>query len=119
MESLVNHPLKGDTIGCTCAAVFVSLVRRIADGFAGGNASDGNRQLGTGRTVDDDRGDQVVGCGAYFTGQTLGRHKLIPRLSPGKTWEGARGGCDHRTIVAFVCLTWLFPAVAAGAEPPG
>ena len=30
--------------------------------------------------------------GAFFTGTTLGRHKLIPWLSPGKTWEGLAGG---------------------------
>lgn len=30
--------------------------------------------------------------GAYFTGRAIGRHKLIPWLSPGKTWEGAVGG---------------------------
>lgn len=30
--------------------------------------------------------------GAYFTGITLGRHKLIPWLSPGKSWEGLLGG---------------------------
>ena len=30
--------------------------------------------------------------GAFFTGTAIGRHKLIPWLSPGKTWEGLVGG---------------------------
>lgn len=30
--------------------------------------------------------------GAYFVGRSIGRHKLIPWLSPGKTWEGSFGG---------------------------
>ncbi|HEX5691880.1 MAG TPA: phosphatidate cytidylyltransferase [Roseiflexaceae bacterium] len=29
---------------------------------------------------------------AYFAGRSLGRHKMAPRLSPKKTWEGAVGG---------------------------
>jgi phosphatidate cytidylyltransferase len=29
--------------------------------------------------------------GAYLTGSLIGRHKMIPRISPGKTWEGFAG----------------------------
>lgn len=34
----------------------------------------------------------ITDSGAYFIGRRWGRHKLAPRLSPKKTWEGAIGG---------------------------
>jgi phosphatidate cytidylyltransferase len=40
--------------------------------------------------------------GAYFTGTTIGRHKLIPWLSPGKTWEGLAGGLALAAAVGTV-----------------
>jgi len=44
--------------------------------------------------------------GAYFTGRAIGRHKLIPWLSPGKTWEGLFGGLAASAI-AGIALAWL------------
>ncbi len=38
--------------------------------------------------------------GAYFTGKAFGRHKLIPWLSPGKTWEGLFGGAALSAVVS-------------------
>ncbi|MFW6146353.1 MAG: phosphatidate cytidylyltransferase [Planctomycetota bacterium] len=38
--------------------------------------------------------------GAYFTGTAIGRHKIIPWLSPGKSWEGLAGGLILTAIVA-------------------
>lgn len=35
---------------------------------------------------------KVTDIGAFFVGSVAGRHKLIPRISPGKTWEGLFGG---------------------------
>ena len=43
--------------------------------------------------------------GAFFVGRTVGRVKLAPKISPGKTWEGAVGG-----LVAVVLLTLLWSA---------
>lgn len=56
--------------------------------------------------------------GAYFTGKSIGKRKLIPRLSPGKTREGAIGGVVVATIVALVCLRFLFPAILSGFGEP-
>ena len=45
---------------------------------------------------------------AYFTGVTIGRRKLWPRLSPKKTWEGTIGGWIG-AAAAGALLAWLFP----------
>jgi len=38
--------------------------------------------------------------GAYFTGRQWGRHKLLPGVSPGKTWQGVWGGSVVALTVA-------------------
>lgn len=38
--------------------------------------------------------------GAYFTGRRVGRVRLAPRLSPGKTWEGVAGGVAAAALIA-------------------
>ncbi len=53
--------------------------------------------------------------GAYFTGMSIGKHKLIPWLSPGKTWEGLVGGVVLATIVG-AAGSGLMP-MPAGAAP--
>lgn len=37
---------------------------------------------------------------AYFTGMLIGKHKMVPTISPKKTWEGAIGGTVVATILA-------------------
>jgi phosphatidate cytidylyltransferase len=41
---------------------------------------------------------------AYFAGRMIGRHKLAPALSPGKTWEGFVFGAAATVFVSFVAL---------------
>jgi phosphatidate cytidylyltransferase len=41
---------------------------------------------------------------AYFVGRLVGRHRLAPTLSPGKTWEGFIAGSVAGIFVAFISL---------------
>lgn len=40
--------------------------------------------------------------GAYAFGRLFGKHKLAPKVSPGKTWEGAIGGLLTSAVIAFL-----------------
>jgi phosphatidate cytidylyltransferase len=44
--------------------------------------------------------------GAYCIGSLLGRHKLFPRISPGKSWEGSIGGAV--VVLAVAYLLYVF-----------
>jgi phosphatidate cytidylyltransferase len=67
--------------------------------------------------------------GAFFAGRLIGRHRLAPTLSPGKTWEGFLFGAAATVFVAFVALykqdylsipeSILLGAVIAVAAPLG
>ena len=45
-------------------------------------------------------------AGAYCVGSLLGRHKLFPRISPGKSWEGSIGG--GLLVCAVAALVWYY-----------
>jgi phosphatidate cytidylyltransferase len=53
---------------------------------------------------------------AYFSGRALGRHKLAPSISPGKTWEGVAGGLVAVAIYAVALLVLQGPAVGIAAD---
>ncbi len=52
--------------------------------------------------------------GAFFAGRSFGRHKLAPRVSPGKTWEGAAGGLATVALVAWGGAAHFGLPIAAG-----
>lgn len=55
----------------------------------------------------------VVKCndmGAYFTGLLLGRHRMVPWISPKKTWEGFLGGAAWSVAAG----TWLGESMGVG-----
>ena len=45
--------------------------------------------------------------GALFVGRSLGRHKMAPSISPGKTWEGSIGGLAFSVIGGGLFGFWL------------
>ncbi|MBU0617179.1 MAG: phosphatidate cytidylyltransferase [Planctomycetes bacterium] len=52
--------------------------------------------------------------GAFFTGTAFGKHKLIPWLSPKKTWEGFVGGLVVTVILSVLLGRFLPDSVTAG-----
>jgi phosphatidate cytidylyltransferase len=45
----------------------------------------------------------------YLWGKSLGRRKVMPTVSPGKTWAGLLGGITTTTLLATVSGPWLTP----------
>jgi phosphatidate cytidylyltransferase len=60
----------------------------------------------------------IADSAAYVIGRRFGRHRLAPRISPGKTWEGAMGACA--AVAVYYAVVWFIfgprqplPAVAS------
>ena len=47
--------------------------------------------------------------GAYTVGRLIGRHKMSPYISPGKTIEGAVGALAIATLASWAAFRWLVP----------
>jgi phosphatidate cytidylyltransferase len=57
--------------------------------------------------------------GGYVVGRTIGRHKLIPSVSPGKTVEGALGGLVASVLVAWLYVRFVLTSAQLGFTPRG
>ncbi len=54
----------------------------------------------------------IVACdtGAFAVGSLIGRHKMVPSISPAKSWEGFIGGVVTAMIVGALLVVWLLAA---------
>jgi len=57
----------------------------------------------------------VADTAAYLVGRALGKRKLAPAISPGKTWEGFAGGAVASLIYAMICAMF-FPDLGGSVE---
>lgn len=51
----------------------------------------------------------VSDTGAYLSGKLMGKHKLIPQVSPGKSWEGVAGGVILSMLIAWIGYGYFNP----------
>lgn len=125
VETAVGLALLGPTVAIVAAAIAIGRTRRVEGGFTGLTAMLG-AAFWTGlmpafwvlviKSVGAPTAAgllMVVKCGdigAYFTGLSIGRRKLIPWLSPGKTVEGGIGAVVWAAIAGGV-LAWFQPAI--------
>ncbi|MBX3413816.1 MAG: phosphatidate cytidylyltransferase [Pirellulales bacterium] len=56
--------------------------------------------------------------GAYTVGRLVGRHKLAPTLSPGKTIEGGLGGLAFAILGAWFSFTWMWTQLCGDRPAP-
>lgn len=56
--------------------------------------------------------------GAYFVGRSLGKTKLCPSISPGKTIEGALGGVVFAMVTSCILFAWLLPMAFTHSVSP-
>jgi phosphatidate cytidylyltransferase len=51
---------------------------------------------------------------ALYVGKNFGRHKMAPKISPGKTWEGAAGSVVGGVLAGVLYAHYLIPSASLG-----
>jgi phosphatidate cytidylyltransferase len=104
---VVAAPGRVSRTAAALAGVLVLVPAAVAIGRLAGHEPDGRRLLFLLVLL-----IAAADIGAYFGGRRFGRHKLAPRVSPGKTWEGLAAGLLAALLVAAAMARLLdFPAL--------
>ncbi len=110
-EMFRYRPGETGAAGCVMTASFTILYIGVPMAFLVAIRCLGSSHWGLAALISLVAATKAADAGAYFTGRAIGRHKLIPRLSPGKTIEGALGGVAASIGVSFAMFHWLIPAL--------
>ena len=89
------------------------LVRLRHLGPDGALASEGWNEAGTGLLLSCVAVSKLADVGGYLFGRKFGRHKMIPRISPKKSWEGLLAGLALSVGAAYVL--WVARLLPLGA----
>ena len=92
------------------ASFLVKLRHLGADGMLG---SEGWNETGTGLLLSCVAVSKLADVGGYLFGRKFGRHKMIPRISPNKSWEGLFAGLALSVGAAYVL--WYMRLLPLGA----
>jgi len=92
------------------ASFLVKLRHLGSDGMLGG---EGWNETGTGLLLSCVAVSKLADVGGYLFGRKFGRHKMIPRISPNKSWEGLFAGLALSVGAAYVL--WVVGLLPLGA----
>jgi phosphatidate cytidylyltransferase len=116
----LRHPVAGKdpliavavtVLGVVYAAVMFSFVARII--FLDGGAGEGMvSEQGAFLLLWLLAVTKFTDMGAYLTGSVVGRHKMIPHISPAKTWEGFAGALVFAQLAGCGLYAWFPDALA-------
>jgi phosphatidate cytidylyltransferase len=114
----LRHPIRGlesltgvalNVLGFVYIAILFNFLARIVFALPGWNAQPGTvTEAGAYLLLWVLAVTKFTDMGAYITGSMIGKHKMIPHVSPGKTWEGFAGALFFSQL-AGCGLYALFP----------
>lgn len=114
---LARYQRPGEVLTSTAMSVFTVTYIGALMSFLAALRFLGGNQWGMAAVVMTVMVVKLSDVGQYAFGRLLGRNKLAPRVSPGKTIEGAVGGVVTACAAAWLGFELLVPRIVPGAKP--
>lgn len=104
-----NNPKPIETIACTLLGIFwipfmLNFFARLAFTWRDGSITDTLGATAVSLVAYLVIVVKSTDTGAFFVGRSFGKHKMFPRISPAKTWEGLAGGVGTAVLFSLGCF---------------